>query len=563
MFRDVVLLLVNIGMLVLLFIIAGQMSGQRQRTRTVPKQVTDLLEKILASQRKAASALVTTNNEFRNQLKNMVLNVESSTVTSAETPGAAPPLGDFKALRREFGRIEEQFAGTIDGLRKLTEQTTQSVSELSSALRGERQHNRKLITEFQSALRADLGAQADRLRKTVSEISLPAAPVAASTPGRTNPQPVLDIDGPLAKWFNRTQDLHNHLIKEVRRIGSKLTIPTEQLTKAADTNVAQLCGILESFMIENVRHDKQTEEFHRSLREDFQAQANLFGKVVAEMPARGHSPTTATAPVPAPTTALDQSLKQWLGRTQELHESMLKKIQSSGSGRSGNGNGGSSEFAVRDLRQSIDQHQESLRKLLQDFMTENIRHHRSAEEFRSEMREDFRNQTGLLSQAVSGITRKLAESPAGDSTAPAPDLAGPFDQWLGRTEELHRSLLAEIRSATGQIQFPTDEFRQITDQHHESLRKLLEDWTDESIRRVHATDELRAAIQQDIKTQADRLKQLADAAPGPAATTAGTITASASDEPNQQWRESVATELRTIIDKLDRMHVRMDEIFQI
>ena len=207
---------------------------------------------------------------------------------------------------------------------------------------------------------------------------------------------------------------------------------------------------------------------------------------------------------------------------------MLQKIQSSG-GTKSNGNGnGSSNFAVRDLRNTIDQHHDSLRSLLQDFMTENIRHNKNAEEFRSEMREDLRNQTGLLSQAVSGITRKLGES-----------------------------------SVTGQAQFPTNEFRQITDQHHDSLRKLLEDWTDENIRRVRATDELRAAIQQDIKTQAERLKQIAETRPSATATTTGTMTTNVESEQDREWRDGVQAELRTIIDKLDRMHDRMEEIFQI
>ncbi|MGB0583193.1 MAG: hypothetical protein ACPGVU_26205, partial [Limisphaerales bacterium] len=527
---------------------------------------TDLLEKILNTQKKAASALVTTNNEFRNHLKNMVINVDSSTVTSTDSKANAPPLVDFKALRRDFEQIEKRFTGTLDGLQKLTEQTTQSVSELSMALQTDRKSERKMVTEFQSKLRADLGTQADRLQKTISEISLPA-PQTVTVPdsGKIVSAPVVDVNGPLNKWFNRSQELHDNLIKEIRGIGNNFTIPTEQLTKAADANVAKLRKILESFMIENARHDKQTEEFHRSLREDFQAHANLLGKVVSDRSSRDGT-QAAPAPQQVSTLALDQSLKQWLGRTQELHESMLQKIQASGTAKpngngNGNGNGSSSEFVVRDLCNSIDQHQESLGKLLQDFMTENIQHNKNAEEFRSEMREDFRNQTGLLSQAVSGITRKLGDAPADSSTPTVNlDLEAPFTKWLSRTEEMHRSLISEIRSTSGQSQFPTNEFRQITDQHRDSLRKLLEDWTDESIRRVRATDELRAAIQQDIKTQADRLKQLAEARP---TVTTGTATATADSEQDREWRESVQGELGTIIDKLDRMHDRMEEIFQI
>jgi len=77
-YRDVLLLFINGGMLVLLFIIAGQMNGQRQRSKVIPKHITELLEKILMAQRKAATSLTSTNNEFRNHLKEMALSVESS-----------------------------------------------------------------------------------------------------------------------------------------------------------------------------------------------------------------------------------------------------------------------------------------------------------------------------------------------------------------------------------------------------------------------------------------------------------------------------------------------------
>jgi hypothetical protein len=456
-FRDILLLAVNIGMLVMLFIIAGQMNSQRQRSKALPKQVTELLEKILASQRKAASALATNTNEFRNHLKTMVINVESTDLTKPDTPpGKALRPGDFKTLRRNVERLEKNVSDTLQSLQSLSRQSTESLDKLVAGFRSDRQEDRELVKEFQNSLRADLGAQADRIRKAVTELP-----------------PTRDGNGP------------------------------------------------------------------------------------------------AAAPVEVSTTALDNSLQEWLGRTRELHESLVTKIQTSGHA-AGNGNG--KEPALEGLQQTVASHHDSMQKLLSDFMSENIRQTRSTEEFRSEMRNDFRNHNELLSRAVSDMSGKVTSAAGGSSSAPptAPvqfDLEGPFNRWLDRTRQLHESLVGEVRNATSRIEFPTDEFRLITDQHNDSLRKLLEGWTDESVRRVRATDELRAAIQQDVKTQADRLRQLVDSHPAPAPTTGtvttGTVTASAGDGESREWHDSVQAELATIIGKLDRMHDRMEEIFQI
>jgi hypothetical protein len=116
-----------------------------------------------------------------------------------------------------------------------------------------------------------------------------------------------------------------------------------------------------------------------------------------------------------------------------------------------------------------------------------------------------------------------------------------------------------------QFQFPTNEFRQITDTHHATLRKLLEGFTDENLRRVHATDELRRAIQQDLKGQVDQKPkpsvQRAQSTPSSA-----TITASVANdltEENRNWQDQVRTALAEISDRLDRMQERMEEIFQV
>ena len=574
-FRDILLLLVNIGMLVMLFIIAGQMNGQRQRSKTIPKQVTDLLEKILASQRKAASALATSNNEFRNHLKTMVINVEGTEIpqTGTNSPTNSPPLGDFKSLRRDVERMETYVNETLSGLQSLSRESTDALNKLVSGIHGDRQADRDLVNDFQNTLRADLESHADRIQGAIDQ--LPAKlPISTANDGETVQitPPSVDLATPLNKWFSRAQELHKQLVGEIRSIGEKFSVspPTDQLSQAADRDFAQLRKILESFMIENARHDKQTEEFQRSLRADFQAQANLLGKAVAEMPARGEAP--ATGPMQLGTTALDDSLKEWLGRTRELHESLIHKIQETPHA-GGNGNGSSTDLAVQSLRHSLTSHQESMQKLLADFVAESIRQSQSAEEFRSEMRDDFRNQTDLLSRALSdmarqGQTSSVSDAENGHHSNPVQiDLEGPFSQWIERTQKLHEGLIGEVKNATRQFHFPTDEFRQITDQHHDSLRKLLEDWTDESIRRVRATDELRAAIQQDVKTQAERLRLLVESQPRANPTTAmhttGTVTTSVTDAESREWRDTVQSELQKIIAKLDRMHNRMEEIFQI
>ena len=101
-YRDVLLLLINAGMLVLLLVIAGQMNGQRQRSKVIPKHITELLEQILTAQRKAATSLTATNNEFRNQLKEIVLSVESSVQRIGESSGE--PDTEFFRPRDEAGK---------------------------------------------------------------------------------------------------------------------------------------------------------------------------------------------------------------------------------------------------------------------------------------------------------------------------------------------------------------------------------------------------------------------------------------------------------------------------
>ncbi len=575
-YRDVLLLLINAGMLVLLFVIAGQMNGQRQRSKVIPKHITELLEQILTAQRKAATSLTATNNEFRNQLKEIVLSVESSVQRIGESSGE-PDTEFFRAPRRGGEKLDAGVTQALDRLQAIAKEGNDSLDRLIAAIDRDTAEDRKLTEQFRKTLRADLKQQSDRVEKALTQ--LPSRmPVQAAGDGGKNvtvAAPNIDLNPPLNKWFTRAQELHNSLVAELRNIGKRFEVPTGDVAQASDQNFAQLRTMFENFMIENARHGKEAEDFQRSLRKDFQAQANLLGKVVAEIPnslagSRASSPVAA-APAQANVSVINDSLKQWLERTQSMHESMLNKMQSSGGGN-GNGNGHDAEsgLAAQEFKQALGQHHESLRKVLKDFMTENVRQTQSAEAFRSELREDIRNQTSVLTRVVSEMSKQAKPVSDSDacSAAPTPvelNLEGPLNEWLGKTEQLHRSLIDELRESRQQIQFPTNEFRQITDQHHNSLRRLLEDWTDESIRRVRATDELRAAIQQDIKVQVDRLKKLSEnPAPTPAATqTAGTITASATAEESREWREDVRAELGIVIGKLDRMQERLEEIFQV
>lgn len=569
-YRDVLLLLVNGGMLVLLFIIAGQMNGQRQRSKVIPKHITELLEKILQAQRKAATSLTSTNNEFRNHLKEMALSVESTVQNTDEAAGESATEG-FKASRRGADRIDPGIGQALDRLQAIATESHESLNRLVSAMSSGSAEDRKLADQFRKTLRADLETQAGRFETAISQ--LPSRmPVQTAVGGKTVPvvAPSIDLNTPLNKWFNRTQELHNNLIDEIRGIGKRFEFPSPDVAQANEQNFGQLRTMFESFLIENARHGKEAEEFQRSLRKDFQSQANLLGKVVAEIPTSLAASRGSSKAIPAPQNvgAINDSLKQWLERTQDMHESMLRKMQSPAGGNgNGNGNGHAAESgpAIQELRQAVGQHHESLRTVLQDFMTENSRQSQSSETFRSELREDIRNQTNVLTRVVAEMSNQM-KTVGGSAPAPvAVNLDGPMNDWLGKTEQLHKSLIEELRASRQEIQFPTNEFRQITDEHHDSLRKLLEDWTDESIRRVRATDELRDAIQQDIKVQVDRLKKLADAPTAhPVATpTTGTITASAAGEESLQWRENVGEELEQIIAKLDRMQERMEEIFQI
>jgi len=467
--------------------------------------------------------------------------------------------------------MDSGIAQALDRLQGFAKESNASLDRLVAAMSSGSAEDRKLAAQFRKTLRADLEQQAVRFETAISRLPVQTAGAAGNTGQVAVPR--IDVNAPLNKWFKRTQELHNNLVNEIRGLGKRFAVPTQDVAKASEQNFGQLRSMFEKFMIENARNGKEAEEFQRSLRKDFQSQASLLGRVVSEIPtslAAGRD-TSSAAPAQPNVGVINDSLKQWLERTQDLHESMLKKMQSN-SGGNGNGHGMESGLAVQEFKQAVGQHHESLRKVLQDFMTENSRQTQSSETFRSELREDIRSQTNVLSRVVAEMSNKM--NAAGDSdaaaTAQAPatvelNLDGPMNEWLGKTEQLHRSLIDELRASRQEIQFPTNEFRQITDEHHNSLRKLLEDWTNESIRRVRATDELRTAIQQDIKVQVDRLKKIADAPTAtPVATrTTGTITASAAGEESGKWRENVGEELAQIIAKLDRMQERMEEIFQI
>ena len=125
--------------------------------------------------------------------------------------------------------------------------------------------------------------------------------------------------------------------------------------------------------------------------------------------------------------------------------------------------------------------------------------------------------------------------------------------------------LADFKSMRTQI-------REMKEKFNESLRKLLEDFTDENIRRVHATDELRKAIQEDLKGQVENLRTLVERKSETtikrtqSTPSSATITASVTSdlaEENRKWQEHVRTALADIADRLNRMQQRMEEIFQV
>lgn len=158
-----------------------------------------------------------------------------------------------------------------------------------------------------------------------------------------------------------------------------------------------------------------------------------------------------------------------------------------------------------------------------------------------------------------------AENEAADTLRHLTDL---LTDWLERSREHNERVVKEIRDSA-QSRFPTAEFSQLVERHRESIRQLLTDWGKENSRRTRANDQLRDAIREDIRAQTARLKQLMDESPAKptpqvsATQTSGTITASATDEHDEAWREEIQSELRQIVDRLDRMSERMDEIFSI
>lgn len=244
-------------------------------------------------------------------------------------------------------------------------------------------------------------------------------------------------------------------------------------------------------------------------------------------------------------------LENHLARANALNETLAEKI------------GAFSEKLAQGPESRVADSASAFRGIMEDIVAENVRQGTRTQEIQSGLRAEFRTQTDLLSRVVADLSKHLKSAPPIVQSVPGADTGG---------TDVNVELLSAIEKVGAQFQFPTNEFRQITDTHHASLRNLLEGFTDENIRRVHATDELRSAIQQDLKGQVDQLKTLVDQKPKPSVQRAqstqssATITASVANdltEENRNWQDQVRTALAEISDRLDRMQERMEEIFQV
>jgi hypothetical protein len=266
---------------------------------------------------------------------------------------------------------------------------------------------------------------------------------------------------------------------------------------------------------------------------------------------REHSASALAAGEPSVPTLDLGPLENHLARANALNETLAEKI------------GAFSEKLAQGPESRVADSASVFRGMMEDIVAENVRQGTSMQEIQSGLRAEFRTQTDLLSRVVADLSKHLKSAPPIVQSVPGADTGG---------TDVNVELRSAIEKVGAQFQFPTNEFRQITDTHHATLRKLLEGFTDENIRRVHATDELRRAIQQDLKGQVDQLKTLVDQKPKPSVQRAqstpssATITASVANdltEENRNWQDQVRTALAEISDRLDRMQERMEEIFQV
>ena len=141
-----------------------------------------------------------------------------------------------------------------------------------------------------------------------------------------------------------------------------------------------------------------------------------------------------------------------------------------------------------------------------------------------------------------------------------PDEMASLQQLLSENRETLQSVADSLQRERSSD--PGDVLRPLIEQQRNSLRELLSGWNEEGARRLQATERLREVIQEDIRVQADRLKLLLDQPPAALVPTTGTITASANTN-DEAWREELRAELRRIVEKLERLSERMDEIYRI
>lgn len=315
-FRDILLLAINIGIFVMLFIIAGQMNGQRR----------------------VASALVTHNNEFRNHLKGMVIKVESTDLSDPDTPSEeVPPLGDFKTLRKDVDLLGKHITETLDGLQSLTRQSTDSLDKLVSGLRDDRKQDRDLAKEFQNTLRANLHSQQSKTPQV-------NAPVQVSTTA---------LDNSLQKWLARTQEMHESILEKVQisrhasdnenanTTGSDLAL--KSLSQTVENHQKSMQKLLTDFMNENIRQTRGAEEFRNEMRQenvrrlratdelraaiqqDVKTQADRLRQLVDAHPAASPSSTTLTTGT-ITTSAGDSDGREWRDGVQTELKAILEKL---------------------------------------------------------------------------------------------------------------------------------------------------------------------------------------------------------------------------------------------
>ncbi|MBL6765269.1 MAG: hypothetical protein ISQ14_09955 [Verrucomicrobiae bacterium] len=137
--------------------------------------------------------------------------------------------------------------------------------------------------------------------------------------------------------------------------------------------------------------------------------------------------------------------------------------------------------------------------------------------------------------------------------------------WLERFGKQNEQLLTDVHQAKSP---PADvaALCAMIEKSNESLRSLLSDWSEENRRRAESNKALQDVLREDIRSQTLRLKQLAEQSPAGISVTASgteTITTVAGDPLPTEIEREIRDEIRLIVDKLDMMSERMDEIFRI